>query len=151
MLTAWLREHPGTLAVKSLTPATQERLLELLQQILSHTEGVNVDREDVWEGLAGAGSLQFGTATVCGPARGEAVGRQVWTSMTTLGNADGRVKRVLVAVHSGSVPALNAGKLAQILALATKSVGDLAETVLGHGHDAQLGKHIRVMLLASWQ
>ena len=47
ILTAWMRERPGALAVKMLTPTTQEHLLVVLQQILSHPEEVNVDREDV--------------------------------------------------------------------------------------------------------
>ena len=149
MLAAWLRERPGVPAVQRLTPTTQEHLLKVLQQILSHPEEVNVDREDVWEVLAGADSLQFGAATASGPARAGVVSRQVWTTTVTLGNAKSSVKRVLVAVHSGLAPVLNRDELAQILALATERVGDQAEIVFGHGHDVLLSESIRVMLLIS--
>ena len=148
MLTAWLRERPGVPAVKRLAPTTQERLLEVLQQILSHPEEVNVDREDVWKVLAGSGSLQFGTATACGSVRVGVVSRQVWTT-ATLGNAESPVKRVLAAIHSSLPLVLNTGEPAQILALSTERVGNQAEIVFGHGHDAQLGESIRVMLLIS--
>ena len=146
MLTAWLRECPGVPAVKRLTMTTQERLLEVLQQILSYPEEVNANREDVWEVLAGAGSLQFGTATASGPVRVGAVSRQVWTT-ATLGNAESPVKQVLAAIHSSLPPVLNTGEPAQILALTTERVGDQAEIVFGYGHDAQSGESIRVMFL----
>ena len=149
MLAAWLRERPGVPAVQRLTPTTQEHLLKVLQQILSHPEEVNVDREDVWKVLAGADYLQFGTATASGPARVEVVSRQAWTTSMTLGNAESPIKRVLVAIHSGLAPALSLDELAQTLELVTKRVGNQAEIVFGHVYDVLLGESIRVMLLTS--
>lgn len=149
IFTAWIRERAGALGVRRLTPATKEHLLEVLRQILSHTEELNVDREDVWEVLSGADSLQFSTATASGPNRRAAVSRRVWEATTLLGNAEGPVKQVLLAVHGGLEPALNIDEIAQLLALATRCAGDQAEIILGHGNDARLGESIRVMLLIS--
>ena len=149
ILTAWIRERPSALAVKILTPTTQERLLGVLRQIFSFVEELNVDREDIRKVLFGADSLQFSTATASDPNRRAAVNRLVWEATTLLGNAEGPVKQVLLAVHGGLEPALNTDELAQLLALATRCAGDQAEVILGHGHDARLGESIRVMLLVS--
>ena len=112
-----------------LTPASQEHLLEVLRQIISFTEELNVDREDVWKVLVGVGSLDFGTVTASGLNRGEAASRQVWAATTLPGNAKNPVMRALLAVHGGLESALGTDELAQILAWATKFAGDTAEVV----------------------
>ena len=115
LLWYWVRECADLPAVQALTPATETSLLTLLQHILADSGDINVDRQDVWEVLVEATSLQFGVATGSGPNRAETIGHQLWANSTVLGENALPAHRILLAIQSGTATELEMDELTQLL------------------------------------
>jgi len=149
LLAHWKQERTGLPAVQALTPATENSLLRVLQHILTDTDEINVDHQDVWEVLSGAATLQFGMATGEGHSRAEVTGQQLWTSSTMLGDASLPIHRMLLAIQSGMSAELEMDELTQILEYLMDQTSRQTEVVFGHGLEPALGGGIRLLLLIS--
>ncbi|WP_187632207.1 hypothetical protein [Hymenobacter lutimineralis] len=149
LLAHWKQEGVDLSAVQALTPATENRLLTVLQHILTDTGEINVDHQDVWEVLSDATSLQFGMATGEGHSRAEVTGQQLLTSSTMLGDGSLPAHRMLLAIQSGMSAELEMDELTQILEYLMDQTGRQAEVVFGHGLEPALGEGIRLLLLVS--
>lgn len=151
LLWYWVRECADSPAVHALTPTTEAGLLTVLQHLLTDTEDLNVDRQDVWAMLAGATALQFGAAASQGPHRAELAGQQLWAHATILGEISLPANQLLLAIQSGTAPVLTIDELTHLTEGVIRQTGEQADVIFGHGVNPLLGESLQVLLMVAWQ
>lgn len=118
---------------------------------VADTGDLNVDRQDVWVVLAGATTLQFGVVTGQGPHRAELAGQQLWAYATALGETALPANRILLAIESGTAPALTMDEFTHLTEGVVRQTGEQADVIFEHGINPLLGESIQVLLLVARQ
>jgi len=132
-----------------MTPAIQRHLLDVLHQLITLEQEINLDVGDIEQTLRGSQGLLFSQTTTLGADRALVAGRQLWQAATVVGNESMSWSRLLLSIQSGPATELEMDELTDIIEYVRNKVGEQSEVVFGHALDATLGQSLRVVLLAS--
>ncbi|WP_439482670.1 cell division protein FtsZ [Cyclobacterium plantarum] len=120
-----------------------------IAEIITETQEVNVDFEDVKTVMKDAGAAVMGSATEEGEGRAlKAAERAI--SSPLLNNVDIKgAEKILLSIMSGEDEELSMDELVEITEFIQNKAGDMADVIFGQGIDPDLKKSIRVTVIAT--
>jgi cell division protein FtsZ len=147
-----LREIYGNLAIRTAFSKADDILTtaaKSIAEIITIHQDVNVDFEDVKTVMKDAGAAVMGSSTEEGEGRAiRAAGAAI--SSPLLNNVDIRgAQKILLSIMSGEEEELSMDELSEITLYIQEKAGDNAEVIFGQGIDPELGKAIRVTVIAT--
>lgn len=147
-----LREIYGNLAIRTAFSKADDILTtaaKSIAEIITIHQDVNVDFEDVKAVMKDAGAAVMGSSTEEGEGRAiRAAGAAI--SSPLLNNVDIRgAQKILLSIMSGEEEELSMDELSEITEYIQEKAGDNAELIFGQGIDPELGKAIRVTVIAT--
>ncbi len=147
-----LREIYGNLAIRTAFSKADDILTtaaKSIAEIITIHQDVNVDFEDVKTVMKDAGAAVMGSATEEGEGRAiRAAGAAI--SSPLLNNVDIKgAQKILLSIMSGEEEELSMDELSEITEYIQEKAGDNAEVIFGQGIDQELGKGIRVTVIAT--
>ena len=147
-----LREIYGNLAIRSAFAKADNVLTtaaKSIAEIITVHQDVNVDFEDVKTVMKDAGAAVMGSATEDGEGRAIRAAEKAIAS-PLLNNVDIKgAQKILLSIMSGEEDELSMDELSEITEYIQERAGDDAEVIFGQGIDADLGKAIRVTVIAT--
>ena len=147
-----LREIYGNLAIRTAFSKADDILstaARSIAEIITIHQDVNVDFEDVKTVMKDAGAAVMGSATEEGEGRAiRAAGLAI--SSPLLNNVDIKgAQKILLSIISGEEEELSMDELSDITEYIQEKAGDNAEIIFGQGIDPELGRAIRVTVIAT--
>jgi cell division protein FtsZ len=147
-----LREIYGNLAIRTAFSKADDILstaARSIAEIITIHQDVNVDFEDVKTVMKDAGAAVMGSATEEGEGRAiRAAGLAI--SSPLLNNVDIKgAQKILLSIISGEEEELSMDELSDITEYIQEKAGDNAEVIFGQGIDPELGRAIRVTVIAT--
>lgn len=147
-----LREIYGNLAIRTAFSKADDILstaARSIAEIITVHQDVNVDFEDVKTVMKNAGAAVMGSSTEEGEGRAiRAAGAAI--SSPLLNNVDIKgAEKILLSIMSGEDEELSMDELSEITEYIQEKAGDNAEVIFGQGIDPELGKAIRVTVIAT--
>jgi len=147
-----LREIYGNLAIRTAFSKADDILstaARSIAEIITIHQDLNVDFEDVKTVMKNAGAAVMGSSTEEGEGRAiRAAGAAI--SSPLLNNVDIRgAEKILLSIMSGEDEELSMDELSDITEYIQEKAGDNAEVIFGQGIDPDLGKAIRVTVIAT--
>jgi cell division protein FtsZ len=147
-----LREIYGNLAIRTAFSKADDILstaARSIAEIITIHQDVNVDFEDVKTVMKDAGAAVMGSATEEGEGRAiRAAGSAI--SSPLLNNVDIKgAQKILLSIMSGEEEELSMDELSDITEYIQEKAGDNAEVIFGQGIDPELGRAIRVTVIAT--
>ncbi|MCM0060521.1 MAG: cell division protein FtsZ [Algoriphagus sp.] len=147
-----LREIYGNLAIRTAFSKADDILstaARSIAEIITIHQDVNVDFEDVKTVMKDAGAAVMGSATEEGEGRAiRAAGSAI--SSPLLNNVDIKgAQKILLSIMSGEDEELSMDELSDITEYIQEKAGDNAEVIFGQGIDPELGRAIRVTVIAT--
>jgi cell division protein FtsZ len=147
-----LREIYGNLAIRTAFSKADDILstaARSIAEIITIHQDVNVDFEDVKTVMKDAGAAVMGSATEEGEGRAiRAAGSAI--SSPLLNNVDIKgAQKILLSIISGEEEELSMDELSDITEYIQEKAGDNAEVIFGQGIDPELGRSIRVTVIAT--
>ncbi|SFN99779.1 cell division protein FtsZ [Algoriphagus ornithinivorans] len=147
-----LREIYGNLAIRTAFGKADDILTtaaKSIAEIITIHQDVNVDFEDVKTVMKDAGAAVMGSSTEEGEGRAiRAAGAAI--SSPLLNNVDIKgAQKILLSIMSGEEEELSMDELSEITEYIQEKAGDNAEVIFGQGIDQELGKAIRVTVIAT--
>ena len=147
-----LREIYGNLAIRTAFSKADDILstaARSIAEIITVHQDVNVDFEDVKTVMKDAGAAVMGSSTEEGEGRAiRAAGAAI--SSPLLNNVDIKgAEKILLSIMSGEEEELSMDELSEITEYIQEKAGDNAEVIFGQGIDPELGKAIRVTVIAT--
>ncbi len=147
-----LREIYGNLAIRTAFSKADDILstaARSIAEIITIHQDVNVDFEDVKTVMKNAGAAVMGSSTEEGEGRAiRAAGAAI--SSPLLNNVDIKgAEKILLSIMSGEEEELSMDELSEITEYIQEKAGDNAEVIFGQGIDQELGKAIRVTVIAT--
>lgn len=147
-----LREIYGNLAIRTAFGKADDILTtaaKSIAEIITIHQDVNVDFEDVKTVMKDAGAAVMGSSTEEGEGRAiRAAGAAI--SSPLLNNVDIKgAEKILLSIMSGEDEELSMDELSEITEYIQEKAGDNAEVIFGQGIDPDLGKAIRVTVIAT--
>lgn len=147
-----LREIYGNLAIRTAFSKADDILTtaaKSIAEIITIHQDVNVDFEDVKTVMKEAGAAVMGSSTEEGEGRAiRAAGAAI--SSPLLNNVDIKgAQKILLSIMSGEEDELSMDELSEITEYIQEKAGDNAEVIFGQGSDPELGKAIRVTVIAT--
>lgn len=147
-----LREIYGNLAIRTAFSKADNILTtaaKSIAEIITIHQDVNVDFEDVKTVMKDAGAAVMGSSTEDGEGRAiRAAGAAI--SSPLLNNVDIKgAQKILLSIMSGEDEELSMDELSEITEYIQEKAGDNAEVIFGQGIDPELGKAIRVTVIAT--
>lgn len=147
-----LREIYGNLAIRTAFSKADDILstaARSIAEIITVHQDVNVDFEDVKTVMKDAGAAVMGSSTEEGEGRAiRAAGAAI--SSPLLNNVDIKgAEKILLSIMSGEDEELSMDELSEITEYIQEKAGDNAEVIFGQGIDPELGKAIRVTVIAT--
>ncbi|MBN7813646.1 cell division protein FtsZ [Algoriphagus sp. H41] len=147
-----LREIYGNLAIRTAFSKADDILTtaaKSIAEIITIHQDVNVDFEDVKTVMKEAGAAVMGSSTEEGEGRAiRAAGAAI--SSPLLNNVDIKgAQKILLSIMSGEDEELSMDELSEITEYIQEKAGDNAEVIFGQGIDAELGRAIRVTVIAT--
>lgn len=147
-----LREIYGNLAIRTAFSKADDILTtaaKSIAEIITIHQDVNVDFEDVKTVMKEAGAAVMGSSTEEGEGRAiRAAGAAI--SSPLLNNVDIKgAQKILLSIMSGEDEELSMDELSEITEYIQEKAGDNAELIFGQGIDPELGKAIRVTVIAT--
>lgn len=147
-----LREIYGNLAIRSAFAKADNVLTtaaKSIAEIITVHQDVNVDFEDVKTVMKDAGAAVMGSATEEGDGRAIRAAEKAIAS-PLLNNVDiTGAQKILLSIMSGEEDELSMDELSEITEYIQERAGDDAEVIFGQGIDSDLGKGIRVTVIAT--
>lgn len=147
-----LREIYGNLAIRSAFAKADNILstaAKSIAEIITVHQDVNVDFEDVKTVMKNAGAAVMGSATEEGEGRAIKAAEKAIAS-PLLNNVDIKgAQKILLSIMSGEDDELSMDELSEITEYIQERAGDEAEVIFGQGIDPELGKGIRVTVIAT--
>ncbi|MCH7406086.1 cell division protein FtsZ [Belliella aquatica] len=147
-----LREIYGNLAIRSAFAKADNILstaAKSIAEIITVHQDVNVDFEDVKTVMKNAGAAVMGSATEEGEGRAIKAAEKAIAS-PLLNNVDIKgAQKILLSIMSGEDDELSMDELSEITEYIQERAGDEAEVIFGQGIDPDLGKGIRVTVIAT--
>lgn len=147
-----LREIYGNLAIRSAFAKADNVLTtaaKSIAEIITVHQDVNVDFEDVKTVMKDAGAAVMGSATEEGDGRAIRAAEKAIAS-PLLNNVDIKgAQKILLSIMSGEEDELSMDELSEITEYIQERAGDDAEVIFGQGIDSDLGKGIRVTVIAT--
>lgn len=147
-----LREIYGNLAIRSAFAKADNVLTtaaKSIAEIITIHQDVNVDFEDVKTVMKDAGAAVMGSATEEGEGRAIRAAEKAIAS-PLLNNVDIKgAQKILLSIMSGEDDELSMDELSEITEYIQERAGDDAEVIFGQGIDMELGKGIRVTVIAT--
>ncbi|UJP66568.1 cell division protein FtsZ [Mongoliitalea daihaiensis] len=147
-----LREIYGNLAIRSAFAKADNVLTtaaKSIAEIITIHQDVNVDFEDVKTVMKDAGAAVMGSATEEGEGRAIRSAEKAIAS-PLLNNVDIKgAQKILLSIMSGEEDELSMDELSEITEYIQERAGDEAEVIFGQGIDQELGKAIRVTVIAT--
>ena len=147
-----LREIYGNLAIRSAFAKADNILstaAKSIAEIITVNQDVNVDFEDVKTVMKNAGAAVMGSATEEGEGRAIRSAEKAIAS-PLLNNVDIKgAQKILLSIMSGEDDELSMDELSEITEYIQERAGDDAELIFGQGIDPELGKGIRVTVIAT--
>ncbi|MFC0656605.1 cell division protein FtsZ [Mongoliitalea lutea] len=147
-----LREIYGNLAIRSAFAKADNVLTtaaKSIAEIITIHQDVNVDFEDVKTVMKDAGAAVMGSATEEGEGRAIRSAEKAIAS-PLLNNVDIKgAQKILLSIMSGEDDELSMDELSEITEYIQERAGDEAEVIFGQGIDQDLGKAIRVTVIAT--
>jgi cell division protein FtsZ len=147
-----LREIYGNLAIRTAFSKADDILTtaaKSIAEIITIHQDVNVDFEDVKTVMKDAGAAVMGSATEEGEGRAIRAAASAISS-PLLNNVEIRgAEKILLSIMSGEEEELSMDELSDITEYIQEKAGDNAEVIFGQGIDAELGKAIRVTVIAT--
>jgi cell division protein FtsZ len=147
-----LREIYGNLAIRTAFSKADDILAtaaKSIAEIITIHQDVNVDFEDVKTVMKEAGAAVMGSSTEEGEGRAiRAAGAAI--SSPLLNNVDIKgAQKILLSIMSGEDEELSMDELSEITEYIQEKAGDNAEVIFGQGIDPELGRAIRVTVIAT--
>ncbi|MBN3521624.1 cell division protein FtsZ [Algoriphagus lutimaris] len=147
-----LREIYGNLAIRTAFGKADDILTtaaKSIAEIITIHQDVNVDFEDVKTVMKDAGAAVMGSSTEEGEGRAiRAAGAAI--SSPLLNNVDIKgAEKILLSIMSGEDEELSMDELSEITEYIQEKAGDNAEVIFGQGIDVELGRAIRVTVIAT--
>ncbi len=147
-----LREIYGNLAIRTAFSKADDILTtaaKSIAEIITIHQDVNVDFEDVKTVMKDAGAAVMGSSTEEGEGRAiRAAGAAI--SSPLLNNVDIKgAQKILLSIMSGEDEELSMDELSEITEYIQEKAGDNAEVIFGQGIDPELGRAIRVTVIAT--
>ncbi len=147
-----LREIYGNLAIRSAFAKADNVLTtaaKSIAEIITIHQDVNVDFEDVKTVMKDAGAAVMGSATEDGEGRAIRAAEKAIAS-PLLNNVDiTGAQKILLSIMSGEDDELSMDELSEITEFIQERAGEEAEVIFGQGIDPDLGKSIRVTVIAT--
>lgn len=147
-----LREIYGNLAIRSAFAKADNILstaAKSIAEIITVHQDVNVDFEDVKTVMKDAGAAVMGSATEEGEGRAIKAAEKAIAS-PLLNNVDIKgAQKILLSIMSGEDEELSMDELSEITEYIQERAGEEAEVIFGQGIDTDLGKAIRVTVIAT--
>ncbi|MGY6742156.1 MAG: cell division protein FtsZ [Cecembia sp.] len=147
-----LREIYGNLAIRSAFAKADNVLTtaaKSIAEIITVHQDVNVDFEDVKTVMKDAGAAVMGSASEEGEGRAIKAAEKAIAS-PLLNNVDIKgAKKILLSIMSGEEDELSMDELSEITEYIQERAGDEADVIFGQGIDQDLGKAIRVTVIAT--
>ncbi|RZS94676.1 cell division protein FtsZ [Cecembia calidifontis] len=147
-----LREIYGNLAIRSAFAKADNVLTtaaKSIAEIITVHQDVNVDFEDVKTVMKDAGAAVMGSATEEGDGRAIRAAEKAIAS-PLLNNVDIKgAQKILLSIMSGEEDELSMDELSEITEYIQERAGDNADVIFGQGIDQELGKGIRVTVIAT--
>jgi len=147
-----LREIYGNLAIRSAFAKADNILTtaaKSIAEIITVHQDVNVDFEDVKTVMKDAGAAVMGSASEEGEGRAIRAAEKAIAS-PLLNNVDIKgAKKILLSIMSGEDDELSMDELSEITEYIQERAGDDADVIFGQGIDQDLGKAIRVTVIAT--
>lgn len=147
-----LREIYGNLAIRSAFAIADNILstaAKSIAEIITVHQDVNVDFEDVKTVMKNAGAAVMGSAIEEGEGRAIKAAEKAIAS-PLLNNVDIKgAQKILLSIMSGEEDELSMDELSEITEYIQERAGDEAEVIFGQGIDPDLGKGIRVTVIAT--
>ncbi len=147
-----LREIYGNLAIRTAFSKADDILstaARSIAEIITIHQDVNVDFEDVKTVMKNAGAAVMGSSTEEGEGRAIRAASAAISS-PLLNNVDIRgAEKILLSIMSGEDEELSMDELSDITEYIQEKAGDNAELIFGQGIDPDLGRAIRVTVIAT--
>ena len=147
-----LREIYGNLAIRSAFAKADNVLTtaaKSIAEIITVHQDVNVDFEDVKTVMKDAGAAVMGSAVEEGEGRAIRAAEKAIAS-PLLNNVDIKgAQKILLSIMSGEEDELSMDELSEITEYIQERAGDDADVIFGQGIDQDLGKAIRVTVIAT--
>ncbi|AKP52065.1 Cell division protein FtsZ [Cyclobacterium amurskyense] len=120
-----------------------------IAEIITETQDVNVDFEDVKTVMKDAGAAVMGSAVEEGEGRAIKAAEKAISS-PLLNNVDIKgAEKILLSIMSGEDEELSMDELVEITEYIQERAGDMADVIFGQGIDPDLKKAIRVTVIAT--
>ncbi len=120
-----------------------------IAEIITETQDVNVDFEDVKTVMKDAGAAVMGSAMEEGEGRAIKAAEKAISS-PLLNNVDIKgAEKILLSIMSGEDEELSMDELVEITEFIQDRAGDMADVIFGQGIDPDLKKAIRVTVIAT--
>lgn len=147
-----LREIYGNLPIRQAFGKADNILstaAKSIAEIITETQDVNVDFEDVKTVMKDAGAAVMGSAMEEGEGRAIKAAEKAISS-PLLNNVDIKgAQKILLSIMSGEEEELSMDELVEITEYIQERAGDLADVIFGQGIDPDLKKAIRVTVIAT--
>ncbi|WP_291787634.1 cell division protein FtsZ [Cecembia sp.] len=147
-----LREIYGNLAIRSAFAKADNVLTtaaKSIAEIITVHQDVNVDFEDVKTVMKDAGAAVMGSASEEGEGRAIRAAEKAIAS-PLLNNVDIKgAQKILLSIMSGEEDELSMDELSEITEYIQERAGEDADVIFGQGIDQELGKAIRVTVIAT--
>ena len=147
-----LREIYGNLAIRTAFSKADDILTtaaKSIAEIITIHQDVNVDFEYVKTVMKEAGAAVMGSATEEGEGRAIRAAASAISS-PLLNNVEIKgAQKILLSIMSGEEEELSMDELSEITEYIQEKAGDNAEVIFGQGIDSELGKAIRVTVIAT--
>ncbi|MFO7823521.1 MAG: cell division protein FtsZ [Cyclobacterium sp.] len=147
-----LREMYGNLPIRQAFGKADNILstaAKSIAEIITETQEVNVDFEDVKTVMKDAGAAVMGSAMEEGEGRALKAAEKAISS-PLLNNVDIKgAEKILLSIMSGEEEELSMDELVEITEYIQNRAGDMADVIFGQGIDPDLKKAIRVTVIAT--
>lgn len=147
-----LREIYGNLSIRtafSKADGILSTAARSIAEIITVHQDVNVDFEDVKAVMKNAGAAVMGSSTEEGEGRAiRAADSAISSPLLNNVNIKG-AEKILLSIMSGEEEELSMDELSEITEYIQEKAGENAELIFGQGIDPELGKAIRVTVIAT--